>query len=50
MSEVKPSPPKPLPEMSGLAGEFFYPSEDRALLECVILPYFQLCTAFLAQF
>lgn len=28
----------------GLAynGSFFYPSEDRSLLECVILPYYQL--------
>ena len=26
-------------------GSFFYPSEDRALLECVILPFFQLSTA-----
>lgn len=31
----------------GLAhnGSFFYPSEDRTLLECVIIPYFQLSTA-----
>ena len=27
---------------AALGGSFFYPSEDRTILECVILPYYQL--------
>ena len=30
----------------GLNGSFFYPSEDRTILECVIIPYYQLAADF----
>ena len=30
----------------GLNGSFFYPSDDRTILECQIIPYYQLAADF----